>query len=195
MPHTTIPNWTAQGVLPPANPLNPTGVADRSPYKINIVDLILHFGTTEKRCTILQGFLRFRHRLHQLGLVNGFQWLDGSFMENVETLENRFPNDLDVVTFVHFPTGTDQKQIIQQEPLLVDRQQLKTIYHIDHFFVQLSEAPPEYLVERSRYWYSVWSHRRAGDWKGYVEVKLNPEHDAVALKNLTAENTSKEQTV
>ena len=53
---------------------------------------------------ILDGFLRFRELLTQAGFVSGFQWVDGSFLENVEMLENRPPNDLDVVTF-YIPPG------------------------------------------------------------------------------------------
>ena len=46
----------------------------------------------------MAGFLDFRALLHSLGINTGFQWLDGSFMENVELLEQRAPKDIDVVT-------------------------------------------------------------------------------------------------
>ena len=42
---------------------------------------------------LLQGFLNYRKKLHELGLVQGVQWLDGSFVENIEVLESRAPND------------------------------------------------------------------------------------------------------
>src|SRR5690606_3212200 len=90
------------GVLPPVNPDNPTG-PDRSPYQVSLVDLVLRFGTSPKRREILDGLLRFREQLHNLGLVTGFQWLDGSFLEEVELLEQRPPHDIDVVTFVEPP--------------------------------------------------------------------------------------------
>jgi hypothetical protein len=194
MPHTIIPEWTAQGCLPPVNPYNPTGT-DRSPYKVGLVDLVLHFSTSERRSAILHGFLRFRQRLHSLGLTRGFQWLDGSFMEHVETLDNRSPNDLDVVTFAHLPEGVTQATILQQEPTLFNPKHSKTEFLVDSYLEQLNDAPAEYLVNKSRYWYSVWSHRRSGQWKGYLEVDLNPQQDAAALENLHADNTGEEKTV
>ena len=35
----------------------------------------------------------------KIGIGSGFQWLDGSFLENVEMTEKRDPGDLDLVTF------------------------------------------------------------------------------------------------
>jgi hypothetical protein len=56
-------------------------------------------GTTPARLTILDGFLQFRQRLRAAGLAVGFQWLNGSFLQDVERFEGRDPGDLDVVTF------------------------------------------------------------------------------------------------
>ena len=74
-----IPNWSASGVLPPISPAAPAST-DRSPYEASLTDLILHFNTSAERQTILTGLLDFRAALHGLGLVQGFQWLDGSFL-------------------------------------------------------------------------------------------------------------------
>ncbi|MFW6331797.1 MAG: DUF6932 family protein [Thermodesulfobacteriota bacterium] len=65
-----IPNWDAQGVLPPNDPVDPSS-AERSPYNVSLTDFALHFGTTEKRQAILRGFLDFRAALHAAGLDNG----------------------------------------------------------------------------------------------------------------------------
>ena len=35
-------------------------------------------------------------------------------------------------------------------------------------------------VQSITYWYSMWSHRRDGLWKGFVQVDLNPSQDADA---------------
>lgn len=69
-----------------------------SPYPCTTLDLCQRLGTTPERRAILGKFLDFRERLHGEGLTNGFQWLDGSFLEDVETRENRPPKDLDLVT-------------------------------------------------------------------------------------------------
>lgn len=53
-----------------------------------------------ERRELLKGLLEFRSELHRIGLVDGIQWLDGSFIENVEEIEGRHPKDIDVVTFL-----------------------------------------------------------------------------------------------
>jgi len=88
---TSIPSWTTSDVLPPINPASPAS-ADRSPYEVSLTDLILHFNTSPERQAILTGLLDFRQALHAIGIVNGFQWLDGSFLENVEATEKRTPS-------------------------------------------------------------------------------------------------------
>ena len=55
-------------------------------------------GTTAERRGILRQFLDFRERLTTEGLTNGFQWLDGSFLEDIEVRESRPHKDLDVIT-------------------------------------------------------------------------------------------------
>ena len=46
----------------------------------------------------MAGFLSFRDALQATGLVKGFQWINGSFLENVEEVEERNPRDIDVVS-------------------------------------------------------------------------------------------------
>jgi len=183
MSPTAIPDWNPQGVLPPINSTNPTS-ADRSPYAVSITDLILHYGTTPPRQTILSGFLAFRAALHAAGLTKGFQWIDGSFLENIELIEKRDPGDVDVVTFFHLPDGQTQQDLVNAHPRLFNPTHTKADYHVDAYFVQLNGNTPEPLVEQSTYWYSLWSHRRNGQWKGYLQIHLSPTDDAVAKANL-----------
>lgn len=100
MTTVAIPEWNTLGLLPPTDPADPTS-AERSPYPVALLDVILRFAISPERCKVLKGFLDYRAALHGMGLVSGFQWLDGSFTEQVETLERRPPKDIDVVTFVH----------------------------------------------------------------------------------------------
>ena len=51
---------------------------------------------------------------------------------------------------------------------------------MDAYFVQLNHARAEEIIEQSIYWYSIWSHTRTGQWKGYLQVDLSPSHDAAA---------------
>lgn len=180
---TSIPSWTASGVLPPINPAAPTSV-DRSPYEVSLTDLILHFNTSPERQSILIGLLDLRKELHALGILQGFQWLDGSFMEHIETIENRAPKDIDVVTFFYMPQGETQGSLLAKNRPLFVPQEAKGRFHVDAHYVQLDGGVPEALVTSTSYWYSVWSHRRNGDWKGYLRVDLSPNDDQAAHANV-----------
>lgn len=188
MTTVAIPDWNAQGVIPPINNLQPT-LADRSPYTVSLTDVVLRFGLSAERRTVLDGFLRYRAALHAAGLAQGFQWLDGSFLEHVEMLESRPPNDIDVVTFYRLPAGKTQVGLQVQAPDIfpnnrASQQTMKANYHVDVYAVHLGMVS-ERLVERGTYWYSMWSHRRNQIWKGYVQVDLAPTEDADARAALT----------
>lgn len=178
-----IPNWTASGVLPPVNPSSPASI-DRSPYAVSLTDLVLRFNTSSDRASILTGLLDYREALHAIGLVQGFQWLDGSFLENVEATESRAPRDIDVVTFFQMPAGQTQASLLSQSRSLFMPQETKSRYHVDAYFVQLDGGAPEPLVSSATYWYSMWSHQRSGNWKGYLRIDLSPSDDQAARANL-----------
>lgn len=182
---SAIPDWTPHGVIPPINPLSPVTV-DRSPYVVSLTDLIIRFSTSPERCRILEGLLRYRETLHGVGLIRGFQWLDGSFLENIEMLESRTPQDIDVVTFYHLPAGVTQRDLFTTAPTLFDPAQTKGLFHVDGYILELKGANPENLVEQSTYWYSMWSHRRDYQWKGFVQIDLAPVEDMAARANLQA---------
>ena len=186
MTAAAIPSWTTSGVLPPINPASPTST-DRSPYEVSLTDLILHFNTTAKRQSILTGLLDFRSALHKLGLEHGFQWLDGNFLEHVEATESRDPRDIDMVTFFHLPAGQTQLSLLTQNRPLFIPQETKARYYVDAYFVQLDGGAPEPLVSSAIYWYSMWSHRRNGDWKGYLRIDLSPTNDQAARANLISQ--------
>jgi hypothetical protein len=182
-----VPAWNSLGLLPPIDEHQQTS-AERSPYEVSLIDFVLRFGCTQPRHSVLNGFLQYRAALHKAGLVSGFQWLDGSFLENVELLESRTPNDIDVVTFFDLPANKSQADMLQQFPELFPRtremlQKIKSIYCVDAYLEDLAKAPKR-LVRQSSYWYSMWSHRRNQAWKGYVQVDLAPTNDALALAQL-----------
>ena len=180
-----IPNWNLRGVLPPV-PEGTDAPLNRSPYPVSLTDFVLRFGNTEPRREIVSGFLEFRGALQTIGLVKGFQWIDGSFVEDIETVERRAPADIDVVTFIHLPDDTDQATLNQHSPRLFDPTATIDDFGVDAYFVQLNTAVPESLVARSAYWYSLWSHRRDGRWKGYLQIDLSPADDDAAKAQLDA---------
>jgi len=180
-----IPGWNPQGVLPPADPSDPTSrLIDRSPYEVRLNDFVSRFGISSERLNLLDNLLSFRSGLHGVGLVRGFQWLDGSFCESIETLESRAPRDIDVVTFYYLPAGESQQSFKVKYPELLRHKYNEIKYHMDAYFVDIDSGVPENLISDSAYWYSVWSHRRNALWKGYLQIDLSPTDDHIALDNL-----------
>lgn len=179
-----IPEWNAEGLLPPIDEQNPTN-SNRSPYETNTVQLIQRFATSVERCQILHGYLAHRAELHGMGMDAGFQWLNGSFSENIELIEQRPPGDMDVVTFTH--RGDEIFDVLTDEQirLLFDTAWIKDQFKVD-FYIQSLQDDPENLVSMSAYWYSMWSHRRSMQWKGFLKLDLAPHHDAEALAILEA---------
>lgn len=159
--------------------------AERSPYVVSLTDFVLRFGTSPERRAILDGLLRYRAALHTEGLVQGFQWVDGSFVENVEALERRAPKDVDVVTFYRLPTGVTQQQLDAEAGDLFETSILKSLFHVDGYYVHLG-MEAERLTRRSAYWYSAWSHRRDNQWRGFLQLDLAPAEDASAAATLAA---------
>jgi len=183
MSDVVIPDWNSNGVIPPIDPTNPTSF-ERSPYEVSLTDLVLRFGTSPERQEVLNGFLLFRSELHKVGLTRGVQWLDGSFLENIESLESRAPNDIDVVMFYHRPNSYTQQELFKASPRLFNHDNVKEYYHVDAYLINLDDNTPEFLVSSSAYWYSVWSHRRNLLWKGYLQIDLSQTHDDSAIDTL-----------
>ena len=152
-----------------------------SPYPATVTEICQRFGTSPERKAILQGFLALREELLSRGIF-GFQWIDGSFLEEIELTEGRPPGDIDVVTFVevpHDPQTLNTKLLHPHD--LGDRDLVKATFSVDHFVVPLG-SPIRLIVSLSRYWFGLFSHRRDGLWKGMLEVPLQDTKDHIAAK-------------
>ena len=92
-----IPAFDHNLVLPPhlGDPRLPEHI---SPYTCHTTELCDRFGFSVERQKILEGFLNFRDRIRAGGITNGYQWVDGSFVEHVEARDSKSPSDIDVVT-------------------------------------------------------------------------------------------------
>ena len=179
-----IPNFDHNHVLPPYVG-NPTLQNDLSPYKCTILELCYRYSITNERIAILKNFISFRIKMSTYGIVTGFQWLDGSFLENIEVSEKRAPNDLDVVTFSggFDPTTIDQINLLFPE--FINPVLSKTKYKLDHYFVDFM-FDPFVTVQYTRYWIQLFTHNRKGAWKGIVELPINSpteDHDALTYLN------------
>jgi hypothetical protein len=145
-----------------------------SPYRATVTDLVAHFATSPERIAILRGFLRYRADLHAFGIVSGFQWVDGSFVEDIDKL--RAPNDVDLVTFFERPSrmATDAafRSAVSGAPHLFSKSLVRARYMCDAQFVDLSQ-PAQHVVGQTRYWFGLFSHKRSTfQWKGMLEVAL-----------------------
>lgn len=188
-----IPKWNAVGVLPPVWPGFGGTDPNRAPYKTDLYQVIDQFATTPDRIKILRGFLDFRAELHKLGVQQGFQWLDGSFVEDIENLELHSPNDIDVVTFFHLPEGETQASLYNKNKSLFDKHQAKATFCVDAYTHILGEPTKDYDVRQISYWYSMWSHRRNDMWKGFIQVELGPTSDHNMRKHLDSLQPSDSQ--
>lgn len=175
-----IPGWNMEGILPPIWPGEDGASPNRSPYLSTTTEMVDVFASSGDRKAILKGLLDFRQELYAAGIVDGFQWLDGSFTEDVEGHQGRSPNDIDVVTYLQIPAGETQLTVAQRAPHLFDHAEVKTTYRIDSYYEVLGEPLTERHVLKLSYWYSMWSHNRNRTWKGFVRVNLDPAGDALA---------------
>lgn len=170
-----IPSFDHNNVLPPhlGNPVDRTHL---SPYQCTILELCHKFSTSKHRISILKNFVSFRQKMTAMGVVFGFQWLDGSFMEDIEKSQNRPPTDLDVVTFFGGLSIPDQTKISTVFPEFANPGLAKTTYNLDHYAVDYSYSP-DVTVEQTRYWIQLFTHNRVGVWKGIIRLPLNTSID------------------
>lgn len=142
------------------------------------LDVVSRFGTTRRRQQILVGWLDHRERLRRCGLRNGFQWLDGSFVEE------KIPADIDVVIFSRRPAqvrGPDGvRRMMGANPDTFNRNTVKAELSVDPFFIDM-DGTKNGLVDLTRYFYGLFSHRRGDDlWKGMVKVSLGNQGEGDA---------------
>lgn len=156
-----VPPPTLDGVLPPYRGASPgQNPAYMSPYNVTPYEIVAAYATSRERCGILRGWLDHRDALRSIGISYEFQWIDGSFVEQI----NREPNDIDVVTFLRRPTG------LSSLPPELDRALVKQRYHVDFLMVDLDD-PAIILIKVSTYYFGLFSHRRTDFlWKGMLQV-------------------------
>ncbi|TDA45929.1 DUF6932 family protein [Burkholderia pyrrocinia] len=190
-----IPRFNASMVLPPFLGESPTTAATMSPFHASMLEFTQQFATSPERAAILNGLLAYREALRNIGIANAFQWMDGSFVEDVETSRGRAPADIDVVTFGHAPQFADPAAAhgwMTANDGVLNPRQTKQNYSCDAYFVDMEKLQqrPHVLVERTRYWFGLFSHQReTALWKGMVQVPLSSDDDQAAelLQNLVFE--------
>lgn len=181
-----VPNFTIHGVLPPyIGPNGPGGhPSDMSPFEATVLEVAQRFSSTPERRAIIRDWLQHRAEMVALGFRLGFQWIDGSFVED------KAPADIDVITFFRRPTSHKSDQdiatLFATEIDVLRRPGIKARVKVDAMFVDL-DATPERIVQLTRYYGSLFSHRRGDDlWKGMVSVPMDTTTDSDAIALLDA---------
>jgi hypothetical protein len=140
-------------------------------------ELVSRFGTSGERCALLEGLLDLRLALQRLGITEGIQWIDGSFVENIEARRSRPPGDIDVVTIAARPVR-DQgawMQLVRDKQEVFNSEAAKVKFHCDHYFLDTLKRP-DLLVADTVYFSSLFSHQRETSlWKGIISVQLSSD--------------------
>lgn len=119
-------------------------------------------------------------------MINGFQWLDGSFLEDIETRDHRPPKDIDVVTVYWGYDLPFQLRLMANFPEVANPALSKANFSVDHYPFDAG-FNPILTLEWTRYWILLFSHNRLGVWKGMLRIELNtPAEDAAARKEIAA---------
>lgn len=171
--------WNSDGVIPPF--ISPEQFSPSSPYRIGIVDLIQLFSLNATRVKLLESLLDFRQKLYRIGLNSGYQWIDGSFVEDVESIRGREPRDIDLVTFYDLPAGTTTQEDLQEiEPSLFDHDGIKSQMKLDTYWLKIAHGE-KYFSNFLLYWYRLFGHQRETfAMKGYFEILLDSNADQQA---------------
>ena len=153
------------------------------PIPCTCSELCDRFATSAERVAILDGFIRLRAELRRHGVTQAFQWINGSFLEEVEATEARPPGDIDVVTFYWSPDPNFTSNLVAAFPDLRNHNAIKTNFRTDHFVVDAG-FHPEATIEFTRYWTGLFSHTRNSIWKGMLKIELDTQADDVAAQAL-----------
>ncbi|AZA57102.1 DUF6932 family protein [Chryseobacterium shandongense] len=176
-----IPDFDHNYVIPPhlGDPRLPSDV---SPFACTILEFCQKFSTSPQRIALLDRFLLFRSKMRDVGINNGFQWIDGSFLEHIEESQSRHPNDIDIVTFFSGFTIKDLYEIKPIFPEFFSSTLSKSMYTLDHYFVPI-DHDPIFTVESTRYWIQLFTHKRNGIWKGMLKIEIGTLADDIDAIN------------
>lgn len=142
----------------------------RSPYRCGCLGLVERFGGDKPRTQLLRKYLEFRRRLRAQLKHDSWQWVSGSLLEM-----DRTPNDLDVIVWL---------SVLEDDLPLpdFDHDRLHDEEKLHVFFLPYDDQPRINLAH-SAYWYELWTSRRGGGRKGFIEID-SAEDETDALRHL-----------
>lgn len=184
-----LPAYDLGLVLPPFLGTSPGSSPSQSPYTADTEELVHRFGSSPARNVLLRGLLDLRAALRAIGIVNGFQWIDGSFVEDKERRLGVAPGDIDIVTVFDRPTGHDDHAVweaaMRPHANLFNPGYCKATYKCEAFYIDTGRKGQRVATE-SAFWFGLFSHQRdTFRWKGVVRCQLGAAAvDAAADKEL-----------
>ena len=145
-------------------------------------------GITDERKQLLRNLITYRQLLHSDGYLQGFQFINGSFVEDVETMQSRAPRDIDIVSFLAVPdkyvTGRvpwNPNGLAFWKAQVAGRIENKRRFSLDTY----AYLSPTVTYRDITYWHGLFSQQRdTFDWKGYIVVFLDAAADQVALTTM-----------
>ncbi len=168
--NSLIPEYNEFNILPPR--INGMDVA----YECSIEEFVSRFCTTPERAELLKGFNAYRLHLLNGGFTDGYQWVNGSFVQDCEALRNRAPNDIDIVTFNYLPKQYQMMDVydLNRNAAYYFGDKMKERFHCDTHFVDLSFKASR--VDASKeYWKYEFGRTRDHDLsvsKGFIQLNL-----------------------
>lgn len=182
-----VPAFDPRGLLPPYLGADET-TFNRSPYAATVAELIGALGTTDPRRVLLTGLLDYRLLLDRLGYTQGFHYIDGSFVEDVEAREGRAPGDIDVFSFLVRPVAYQQDPALwiargfpEWSTEIVDVAVNKRRFGLDTYAIAVDQHGALNVISATTYWSSLFAHKKVThDWKGFLQIALNPADDIAA---------------
>lgn len=164
----------------------------RSPHPTTMVEVAKALGQTPERQKLLRGLIQYRELLRGHGLL-GYQWIDGSFVTDVETHERRSPGDIDVVSFLILPPDQLVNDPEALGRMLHDHPGNRARFGCDAYVVQMN-SDGQADISLTAYWLGLFSHTKPehkfpNKWKGLLQVNLSadPMDDRQALAHLGGE--------
>lgn len=188
-----IPPFDKRGFLPPFLGADATTPL-RSPYGSTMVELVGALGTSPERLNLLFGLVKYRQMLTSLGYTMGEQFIDGSFVEDIETTESRPPGDIDVLSFVVRPVQYQGNSaawktigVLQWKDQIINHSLNKQRYLVDSYAVAIDQIGPGGLINATIYWYGLFSHKKVSQhWKGFVRIPLDANDDLQAFASIVS---------
>lgn len=174
------------GLLPYSVSQESPQISGTAPYHASLDELVCRMGTSTERLDILSGYVAYRRELKSVGIIKGFQWVNGSFLEETQRFYKREPADIDVVTFFRLPEGVNFKDLKQERPDLFDSDLSTAAYRVDTAMLDFIDQPfSDSICKTTAYYHGLWSFqnlvklKKAAKRKGYVEIDLLEDEDPV----------------